>query len=253
MKEKLVDELLEYFINERKEELTIPKDYEEKRCMLQGVVNLRHPNMISKDIIDKESELLLLELKEKDIIEISELEEVDKNIYVYKGDITTIRADVIVNAGNEYGLGCFIPNHRCVDNSIHSAAGIGLRLECNDILKGDIIETGEVIICNGYNLPCKKVITTVGPIISDEVTLYDERLLSMCYKNSLEKAYNLGYKSIVFPSIATGQFGYPIEKAKVIAYKTVKEFVYDHNIKVIFCLYDENDYLKYLDMFRKVG
>lgn len=250
MKEKLVDELLNYFIEERKESINIPSNYEEKRKLLRGLINLREPKILSKDIIDLESKLLQLELKEQDITEIEELEEVAKNIYLYKGDITTIKADVIVNAGNEYGLGCFIPNHNCVDNQIHSKAGISLRLECNDILKGDIIETGDNIICNGYNLPCKKVITTVGPIINKEVTLYDERCLGMCYQNALEKAYKLGYKSIVFPSISTGLFSYPINKAKVIAYKTVKQFVYDYNIKVIFCLFSEEDYNEYRSMFR---
>lgn len=249
MKEKLVDELLDYFIKERKEQINIPESFLEKRKLLRGLINLREPKILSKDIIDLESKLLQLELKEEDIVEVEDLKEVADNIYLYKGDITTLKVDVIVNAGNEYGLGCFIPNHNCVDNQIHSKAGISLRLECNDILKGDIIETGENIICNGYNLPCKKVITTVGPIIGEEVTLYDERCLAMCYQNALEKAYQIGYKSIAFPSISTGVFSYPINKAKVIAYKTVKQFVYEHNIKVIFCLFSEEDYNEYRIMF----
>lgn len=163
-----------------------------------------------------------------------------------------MRCDVIINAGNKDGLGCFNSSHTCIDNIIHTKAGMRLRLECNEILKGKKLSTGKIIVCDAYNLPSKKVITTVGPQVLNEVTKQNELELSSCYKNSLEYAIKNNYNSIAFPSISTGLFGYPINKAKIVAYNSVKEILnkYKTNIKVIFNVFSKSDYNEYKKLFK---
>lgn len=252
MKDKLVKELIDYFVIESKEyqNLTIPNTYQERRLLLRGLINMRMPMPLGEDILDKEDKLLQLELKEKGIADINSLKEIEKNIYLWMGDITTLNADIIVNADNNDGLGCFNPTHHCIDNAIHTFAGIRLRLECNDILNGNQLNTGDIIVCESFNLPCKKVITTVGPQIYRTITKDDEGKLSNCYKNSLEYAIHNGYKTIAFPSISTGLFGYPISKAKLIAYKTVREYTDKYDIKVIFDVFSKEDYDEYRELFK---
>jgi O-acetyl-ADP-ribose deacetylase (regulator of RNase III) len=255
MKEKLVDELLNYFINENKEysNIDIPNSYIEKRKLLRGLINLRNPKDLDNEILKLEDALLELELKEKKIIDVLKLKEEEKNISLYLGDITTLKADAIVNAGNSYGLGCFNPTHKCIDNTIHTYAGIRLRLECNKKLNGKKLNNGDILVCKGYNLPSKYVITTVGPQIYKNITKQDELDLSKCYLNALNYAIKNNFKSIVFPSISTGLFGYPINKAKLIAYQTVKKVLKNNNIKVIFNLYSEEDYNEYKYLFTDKG
>jgi O-acetyl-ADP-ribose deacetylase (regulator of RNase III) len=252
MKEKLVDDLLKYFINENEEyyNIDIPNTYLEKRNLLRGLINLRDPKVLDESILKLEDELLNIELNEKGIVDVLELPEDEENISLYLGDITTLKADSIVNAGNSYGLGCFYPNHNCIDNTIHTFSGIRLRLECNEKLKGKILNNGDILVCNGYNLPSKYVITTVGPQIYETINKKDELDLRKCYENSLKYAIKNNFKSIVFPSISTGVFGYPISKAKIIAYNTVKEVLKDNKIKVIFNVYSKEDYDEYKSLFK---
>jgi O-acetyl-ADP-ribose deacetylase (regulator of RNase III) len=250
MKEKLINSLLEYFIKESNTSYHITSSTKENRLLLRGLINMRNPLPISDNILSLEDELLQIELSEKEIIDVEDLEEIEKNISIYLGDITTLKADAIVNAGNSYGLGCFNPNHRCIDNTIHTYAGIRLRLECNNKLKGRLLENGEILVCNGYNLPSKYVITTVGPNIYNEPTEIDKEDLSKCYENALKYAIDNNLKSIVFPSISTGLFSYSISDAKYIAYETVKKVLGNNNIKVIFNLYSESDYNEYKSLFK---
>ncbi|MBR1385886.1 MAG: macro domain-containing protein [Bacilli bacterium] len=247
MKEELIDNLLNYFINENKEysNIDIPNNIDEKRQILRGLINLREPIEIDEEVLKLEDKLLQIELNEKGIVDVLELTEIEKNISLYLGDITTLKTDAIVNAGNNYGLGCFNPTHKCIDNTIHTYSGIRLRLECNDKLKGKTLNNGKILVCNGYNLPSKYVITTVGPEIRGQITKQDEIDLSNCYKNALKYAIDNNFKSIVFPSISTGLFGYPISKAKIIAYNSVKELLKDNDIKVIFNVYSKEDYDEY--------
>ena len=247
MKEELIDKLLNYFIDENKEysNIDIPNNVEDKRQILRGLINLREPIEIDESILKLEDKLLQIELNEKGIVDVLELPEIEKNISLYLGDITTLKAEAIVNAGNNYGLGCFNPTHKCIDNTIHTYSGIRLRLECNDKLKGKTLTNGDILVCNGYNLPSKYVITTVGPEIREQITKQDEIDLSNCYKNALKYAIDNNFKSIVFPSISTGLFGYPISKAKLIAYNSVKELLKDNDIKVIFNVYSKEDYDEY--------
>jgi O-acetyl-ADP-ribose deacetylase (regulator of RNase III) len=252
MKEELVDKLLDYFISENKEynDINIPNSYEEKRSLLRGLINLRSPKKIDEEILKLEDKLLSLEREEKGIVDVLTLPEVEKNISLYLGDITTLKADACVNAGNSDGLGCFVPGHLCIDNAIHSASGIRLRLECQEKLQGKKLKNGEILVCKGYNLPCQYVITTVGPCIYYDVLKQDEIDLSKCYLNSLNYAIKNNFKSIVFPSISTGLFGFPISKAKLIAYETVKSVLKNNDIKVIFNVYSEDDYNEYRSLFK---
>jgi len=251
-KEKLLLKIVEYLIKDNNFDIEIPNSYEELKRIYKTLVNIRMPKPLKESILELEDEYLKLELKEKKITDILDLKEMEDNIILWQGDITTLKCDVIVNAGNNGGLGCFNPNHLCIDNVIHTNSGMRLRLECNDILKGNEIANGEIIVCNAYNLPSKKVITTVGPQIINEVTKDNEIDLSNCYKKPLEYAIKNDYSSIAFPSISTGLFGYPIEKAKVVAYHSVKEILskYETNIKVIFNVFSESDYNEYRKLFK---
>ena len=245
-------EIVKYLICENNYDIKIPNSYEELKKLYKVLVNIRMPKMLNEEILKLEDEYLNLELKDKKIIDVNTLKEIEDNIILWLGDITTLKCDIIVNAGNKSGLGCFNPNHNCIDNVIHTNAGMRLRLECNEILKGRELYNGEIIVCDAYNLPSKKVITTVGPEILNDVTNQNEIDLSNCYKNSLEYAIKNGYTSIAFPSISTGLFSYPIEKAKVIAYNSVKEILskYETNIKVIFNVFSRGDYNEYKKLFK---
>ena len=185
-KEKLLLKLIEYLIQENNYDIEIPYSYEELKRLYKTLVNIRLPKPINEEILRLEDEYLSLELTDKKIVDVNSLKELEDNIVLWKGDITTLKCDVIVNAGNNDGLGCFNPRHVCIDNVIHTNAGMRLRLECNEILKGKELSNGEIIICDAYNLPSKKVITTVGPQVINEVTNQNELDLSNCYKNSLE-------------------------------------------------------------------
>lgn len=252
MKENLLKEIVVYLVEENDLNIKIPTSYVDLRNLYKKLVNIRMPRKINENILNLEDEYLRLELQSKQITDANSLEEIEDNIVLWLGDITTLKCDIIVNAGNNGGLGCFNPNHICIDNVIHTNAGMRLRLECNHILKGKELSNGNIIVCNGYNLPSKKVITTVGPQIINEITTKNEIDLSSCYKNSLEYAIKNGYSSIAFPSISTGLFGYPIKKAKIIAYNSVKEILnkYKANIKVIFNVFSESDYNEYKCLFQ---
>lgn len=155
--------------------------------------------------------------------------------------------DSIVNAANSRGLGCFIPCHKCIDNQINTFAGVGLRLECNEIMKKKDynLKTGEAIITKGYNLPSKYVIHTVGPIIYNQVTKEKENLLALCYINSLKLAIENNIKTIAFPCISTGEFCFPKDLASKIAIKTVNNFLNEYKNsfdKIVFNVYSKEDY-----------
>lgn len=251
MKEHLLKEIIQYLLVERDYNLKIPTSYQELKQLYKALVNTRFPIPLSETILNKEDQYLKLEQLEKEITDVNNLLEIEPHIILWQGDITTLKCDCIVNAGNEDGLGCFNPQHLCIDNVIHTAAGMRLRLECQNILQGQKIKTGDFIVCNAYNLPCQKIITTVGPQIITEPTLEDELALSNCYKNTLEYAIKNNYHSIAFPCISTGLFAYPIAQAKLIAYKAVKETLnkYQSNIKVIFNVFSGSDYDEYQKMF----
>ena len=216
----------------------------DKKSLYRALVNVRQANPISEDFLKIEDEYLQEELKKKNITNVNDIK-AENGIALWQGDITKLKIDCIVNAGNSQGLGCFLPNHNCIDNQINTFAGVKLRLACNEIMK-DLnynLETGKAIITKGYNLPSKYVIQTVGPIIENEVTEEKEQELANCYINSLKLAIKTGIKTIAFPCISTGVFRFPKDRACRIAIKSVKDFLENDKTieKVIFNVYSDED------------
>ncbi len=230
----------------RLDTLEIPAESREQDRLLRSLMNLRPPKPLSKEFERIQDEYLQKKLSEKGIVQLEDLSPVQPEIYLWQGDITRLATDAIVNAANSAMLGCFVPCHGCIDNAIHSAAGLQLRNECNDIMKKQQMpgQTGTAKVTKAYNLPCRYVIHTVGPIISNKLTANDMKLLSDCYRSCLEAATELGLKSIAFCCISTGEFRFPNEEAAKIAVSTVKEFkiLNNSNIEVIFNVFKDRDY-----------
>lgn len=239
----LIQELLKE--DKRYNDIEIPQDFEEQRVLLRALMNVRMAKGINGEFIKVQNEYLQDETKRKGIVDIDDLEPIKNGIYLWQGDITTLRCDAIVNAANSGMTGCYVPNHRCIDNCIHSFAGIQLRLECDEIMtkQGHGEPTGEAKITNSYNLPCKYIIHTVGPIINGKLTSEDCDLLESCYKSCLELASKNNLESIAFCCISTGEFHFPNDKAAQIAVKTVEEFMKKETSlkKVIFNVFKDMD------------
>ena len=244
--EERLDYLINYLINENKEygeELS--SSYTNKKDLLRALFNVRDPKEASEEFIKIQDEYLKEEIRSKGITCLSDIEEIDKDIYLWKGDITTLECDAIVNAANNYLQGCFQPNHNCIDNAIHTFSGIQLRNECAELMRaqGHLEETGKAKITPAYNLPSKYVIHTVGPIVYLRLTKKEKELLKSCYSQCLKVAENNGLNSIAFCCISTGVFGYPQEEAAKVAIDTVKEYkeINKSDIKVIFNVFKEED------------
>lgn len=239
----LIQELLKE--NKRYEDMEIPQDFEEQRALLHALMNVRIAKNVDDEFIKVQDEYLKEEIKRKGIVDIDDLKPIKDGIYLWQGDITTLRCDVIVNAANSGMTGCYVPNHRCIDNCIHSFAGVQLRLECDEIMtkQGYSEPTGQAKITNSYNLPCKYIIHTVGPIINGKLTSEDCDLLESCYKSCLELAVKNNLDSIAFCCISTGEFHFPNDKAAQIAVKTVEEFMKKETSlkKVIFNVFKDMD------------
>ena len=239
----LIQELLKE--NKRYEDMEIPQDFEEQRELLRALMNVRIAKNVDDEFIKVQDEYLKEETKRKGIVDIDDLKPIKDGIYLWQGDITTLRCDAIVNAANSGMTGCYVPNHRCIDNCIHSFAGVQLRLECDEIMtkQGYSEPTGQAKITNSYNLPCKYIIHTVGPIINGKLTSKDCDLLESCYKSCLELAVKNNLESIAFCCISTGEFHFPNDKAAQIAVKTVEEFMKKETSlkKVIFNVFKDMD------------
>ena len=264
--------------------LLIPQDPMEQKQLLRSLFNIRMPGNISTDFLSVQDQYLQEEIAEKGITDLGDLSPVSEGIYLWQGDITTLRCDAIVNAANSGMTGCYAPCHGCIDNCIHTYAGIQLRLECARIIKeqGHEEETGKAKITPAYNLPCKYILHTVGPIIpaSNEpstgarariwrmpresnsqpfaagdstvgpLTQKDKDLLASCYRSCLELAGQNGVKSIAFCCISTGEFHFPNDIAAQIAVKTVRDYSEQNksNMEVIFNVFKDVDYEIYREL-----
>ena len=213
--------------------------------MLRSLFNIRMPKPVSDEFLQIQDEYLQEENRRKGITDIADLEPIQKGIYLWQGDITTLKCGAIVNAANSQMLGCFNPCHGCIDNAIHTFAGVQLRRDCNEIMKkqGYDEPTGQAKLTPAYNLPCKYVIHTVGPIVSGRLTQEDRDLLKSCYLSCLKLAEEKSVDSIAFCCISTGVFGFPQREAAQIAVDTVKEYKEESHsdIKVIFNVFKESD------------
>ena len=220
--------LIQSLLKEKTEyrDLSIPAEPESQRQLLRGLMNVRRPVRIGADFLQTQDAYLQGETAAKGITDIADLTPVQPGLYLWQGDITTLKCDAIVNAANSGMTGCYIPNHRCIDNAIHTYAGVELRLACAELmeLQGYPEPTGQAKITPAFNLPCRYVLHTVGPIISGIVTKEDKELLASCYRSCLELAAENGLESVAFCCISTGEFHFPNELAAEIAIRTVKEF-----------------------------
>ena len=225
----------------------IPADKKEQENLLRSLMNVRPPRPVSEKFLQIQDEYLTERNRERGITDIADLTPVksDPRLYIWQGDITTLKCDAIVNACNSQMLGCFSPMHACIDNFIHTYAGVELRLKMYEIMtkQGHEEETGKAKITSGYNLPAKYILHTVGPIIQWEVTKEDEDLLASCYRECLKLAADTGVESIAFCCLSTGVFRFPQQRAAEIAVNTVKQYLDgDHRIKkVIFNVFKDED------------
>lgn len=245
--------LIEYMLAERGESAEIPHDEYNRKRLLRSLFNVRMPKNCSDEFIRVQDEYLRQQTKEKGVTDIDDLQPVDGDIYLWQGDITTLKCDAIVNAANSQMLGCFSPCHGCIDNAIHTFAGVQLRAACNELMTAQGYEepTGQAKITPAYNLPSKYVIHTVGPIVGGHLTEKDCELLKSCYLSCLKLAEENGVKSIAFCCISTGVFGFPKEEAAKIALSTVREYKAEtgSNIKVIFNVFGDSDLRIYQSLF----
>lgn len=237
--------VLKYLLNENPEYsgIPIPKTEEERFRLYRSLVNIRPARDISEGYLATEDKFLREITARKGIVDIADLTPAEDNIYLWKGDITTLKCGAAVNAANSGMTGCYQPCHNCIDNCIHTFAGVRLRLECAKIMEkqGHDEPTGHAKITAAYNLPCKYVIHTVGPIVHGRLTQEHCRLLKSCYTSCLELAEQYDIDSIAFCCISTGVFGFPKEQAAEIAVGTVKSYLKSHSIKVIFNVFGDED------------
>jgi len=267
------DEMLDVLLSALRTEshaaanIAVPEDTAGKWRLLRALMNIRPPIAISPELLDLQDRLLSAQREAKGVTGLEALPSVlaefpgtwipfADRLILWRGDITTLAADAIVNAANDRLLGCFIPHHRCIDNAIHSAAGIQLRLECNEIMRarGYAESSGQAKITRGYNLPSRYVLHTVGPIITDDVTEAHERRLASCSTACLNlAAQHADIRSVAFCCISTGEFRFPGSLAAEIAVQTVCDWMKgsDRRMgKVVFNVFTQEDYDIYAGLFR---
>lgn len=251
-----LDFLINYLLRERAEEFDVPQDFQSKRALLRLLMNVRPPLKISDEFLKVQDEFLSAETSSKTLTSPQDINETKGKLMLWQGDITTLEVDAIVNAANSKLLGCFIPHHNCIDNVIHSAAGVQLRLECDRIMKtqGHDEEVGKAKITDAYNLPSAHVIHTVGPQIpsGSMPSKRDCDDLASCYRSCLEIASYNRLESIAFCCISTGVFNFPQDLAAQIAIKTVDEYLKSNETTlkhVIFNVFTDRDYLIYKEYF----
>ena len=226
-------------------DMSIPADANSQRQLLRGLLNIRAPRRSSPDFLQIQDEYLQGETAAKGITDAADLVPMQPGLYLWQGDITTLKCDAIVNAANSGMTGCYCPNHGCIDNAIHTYAGVQLRLACAEIMdrQGHPEPTGQAKITPAFDLPCRYVLHTVGPIVSGRVTAQDKELLASCYRSCLEMAAEKGLESVAFCCISTGEFHFPNEQAAEIAVQTVKAFLKKQTSvkKVIFNVFKDMD------------
>lgn len=247
--------LIKSLLQERTEyrDISISADTEQQKQLLRALMNVRAPQQIGTEFLRIQDEYLKYEIAAKGITDVAELTPVQQGIYLWQGDITTLKCDAVVNAANSGMTGCYIPNHRCIDNAIHTFAGMQLRLICDNLMEqqGYPEPAGGAKITPAFNLPSRYVLHTVGPVISGKVKKHERELLASCYRSCLELAAENKLESVAFCCISTGEFHFPNELAAEIAVQSVKKFfrLQTGVKKVIFNVFkdlDKNIYQKLL-------
>lgn len=268
MKKKMTqDQRLDYLVEKFKtdsvqyEDLKTPKDTEGKRRILRSLMNIRMPRRMDDAVLTVQDEYLRERVLENGIVTLSEIPVIRNGMSIWQGDITRLAVDAIVNAANSQMLGCFVPMHTCIDNCIHTFAGVQLRAECSrqmNLLReryGRDYEqpTAVPMLTDAYNLPAKKVIHIVGPIVQYELTPELEKDLSDCYRNTLDMCLDHNLKSVAFCCISTGVFHFPNKRAAEIAVSTVDSWLSQHPggmERVIFNVFKDEDKKYYEKLLR---
>ena len=267
-RDQIINALIEMLLAEMPEMKLSASKVKSKRKLLRALMNVRPPAPIQPSFLKLQDQLLQMEATDKGVVFIDQIPTVEemfgamksartpearkiavvrRKIRLWQGDITRLKVDAIVNAANSQLLGCFIPCHNCIDNAIHSAAGLELRQACCELMtKQDHEEPiGRAKITPAFNLPSKFVIHTVGPIVSGQLTVDDEKMLAQCYLSCLKLAVKKNLSSIAFCCISTGEFHFPNERAAQIAVDTVKNFLIDNSIEVVFNVFKDLDLTVY--------
>lgn len=246
--------LIRYLLAEdrRLSGMAIPPDKKGQEDLFRALLNIRSPKPVGEDFLAVQDAYLREERDARGITDASSLAPVRDNLCLWQGDITTLAADGIVNAANSALLGCFIPLHGCIDNIIHSRAGVQLRLACDALMEAQGHEepAGRAKITPAFNLPSRYVLHTVGPVITGRMTGEDERLLASCYRSCLALAAENGLKSLAFCCISTGEFHFPNRLAAEIAVRTVEDWTREtgSGMKVIFNVFKDTD----LQIYRRI-
>lgn len=269
--EERLDYLLEKFKKDSLwyKDLEVGEDYQEKRRALRSLMNIRMPGAMDPEVLEVQDEFLREEAAEKGIVTLEEIPTAARQygsrkpfgdkISVWQGDITRLQVGAIVNAANSQMLGCFHPCHGCIDNAIHSAAGIELREACSQYMEHRKVQygkeyeepTGRAVLTEGYNLPAEYVIHTVGPIVYGNLTEKLKENLRNCYKNILKCCVEHGIRSVAFCCISTGEFHFPNDEAARIAVAEVRKYLEKHQEdfdRVIFNVFKDVDRELYEDL-----
>ncbi len=263
--------LIGRLLDERGARAALPRDAGEQRRLLRGLLNERAPGAADAEFLAVQDDYLRQRIAEEGITDVRELTPASGDLYLWQGDITRLRCGAIVNAANSALTGCYIPCHGCIDNCIHTFAGVQLRADCAALMaaQGHAEPTGQAKITRAYNLPCDHVIHTVGPIVTGGVTAEDERLLTSCYRacltlaeengveidcvawrgtaECLTLAEENGVESLAFCCISTGVFHFPNERAAALAVDAVRRWKAETGsaMKVIFNVFKDKDYAIY--------
>lgn len=223
----------------------IPADAAGQKALLRGLMNVRHPGKVSRRFLEVQNAYLQEELAQKQIVRLEDLKPVRPGVYLWRGDITRLRCGAIVNAANSGMTGCYLPCHNCIDNCIHTCAGVQLRNFCDALMRrqGTAEPVGQAKITPAFNLPCDYVIHTVGPAVSGRLTARHRQQLAGCYRSCLELADQTQVHSIAFCCISTGVFRFPNQEAAEIAVQTVMEYRErsGSGMEVIFNVFQEQD------------
>lgn len=265
--DKTQEQRLDYLLEEFKADsdnyknVEIPDNIIEKQNLLRSLMNIRMPKKMIDEVIKVQDEYLSYRAKEKGIVKLSDIPLIKDNLSIWQGDITRLEVDAIVNAANSQMLGCFLPMHICIDNQIHTFAGIQLREECNQQMNklrekyGENYEqpTAIPMLTDAYNLPAKKVIHIVGPIVYDKLTQNLEKNLEDCYTNTLDMCLENGLKTVAFCCISTGVFNFPGKRAAQIAVETVEKWLLkcpNKMQRIIFNVFKDEDKGYYEELLR---
>ena len=244
---------------QRYRNIEIPAEEQGQKDLLRSLMNVRLPAPLSDEYIGIESDYLKEETAAKGITRLADLTPAEDGVYLWQGDITTLECDAIVNAANSQMLGCFVPMHTCIDNCIHTFAGVQLRAECarqmtklRDKYGADYEQpTAVPMLTDAYNLPAKKIVHIVGPIVQGRLTPALEKDLSDCYTNTLDLCAENGLKSVAFCCISTGVFCFPNKRAAEIAVETVEKWLKEHKgavDRVIFNVFKDEDKAYYEEL-----